>query len=66
MELATGIVGDGNKFAVIDTEARRSLHYADMFDFEFCELKAPFTPDAYMESIMVADNSDSVGKLYDF
>jgi len=34
----------GNKpFAVIDTEARRALHYADMFRFDHGELDAPFT-----------------------
>jgi len=57
MRLASGIVGNGNRFAVIDTEARRSLHYADMFDFDHCELNAPFRPDNYAEAIKAASNA---------
>jgi dephospho-CoA kinase len=33
MELAAGISGD-KPFAVIDSEARRALHYADRFRFD--------------------------------
>jgi hypothetical protein len=54
MRLASGIVGKGNRFAVIDTEARRALHYADMFDFDHCELNAPFRPDSYADAIKAA------------
>jgi len=54
MRIAAGI--SGNKpFAVIDTEARRALHYADMFRFDHGELDAPFTPQAYAEAILAAD-----------
>ncbi len=55
MRLASGIVGPGNKFAVIDTEARRALHYAEMFKFKHCELTAPFRPDSYTKAIQAAD-----------
>ncbi len=57
MRLASGIVGKGKKFAVIDTEARRSLHYAGMFNFDMCEVKAPFRPDSYSEAIKAADEA---------
>jgi hypothetical protein len=57
MRLASGIVGEGNRFAVIDTEARRALHYAEMFNFDHGELKAPFRPDAYAEAIKAADGA---------
>jgi hypothetical protein len=57
MRLASGIVGKDNSFAVIDTEARRALHYADRFTFDHCELNAPFRPDAYAEAIMAADKA---------
>lgn len=57
MRLASGIVGKGKRFAVIDTEARRSLHYAGMFDFDMCEVKAPFRPEAYSEAIKAADEA---------
>lgn len=52
--LASGIA-DGEPFAVIDTEARRALHYADQFKFDHAELHAPFRPDAYAEAIKAAD-----------
>ncbi len=54
MELASGIAGD-KPFAVIDTEARRALHYADRFRFDHGDLKPPFRPDAYTEAIKQAD-----------
>ena len=54
LELATGICGD-RPFAVIDTEARRALHYADKFRFDHGDLRPPFSPQAYIEAIKVAD-----------
>lgn len=56
MELATGICG-GEKFAFIDTESRRGLHYADEYNFDHGDLQAPFTPAAYLEAIMAADKA---------
>jgi hypothetical protein len=57
MRIASGIVGKGNRFAVIDTEARRALHYAGMFDFDHLELHAPFRPEIYADSIKAADKA---------
>lgn len=57
MKMAAGIVGEGNKFAVIDTEARRALHYAEMFSFDHCELNAPFRPESYIDAILTADKA---------
>lgn len=54
--LASGICGD-KPFAVIDTESRRALHYADQFKFDHCELEAPFRPQAYMDTIVAADKA---------
>lgn len=54
MKLAKGICGS-EPFAVIDTEARRSLHYADAFRFDFVDLKPPFSPDAYAAAIAAAE-----------
>jgi hypothetical protein len=56
MELASGIAGD-KPFAVIDTEARRALHYADRFRFDHGDLKPPFRPDAYSDAIKAADDA---------
>ena len=52
-EVATGIcaVHDNAPFAVVDTEARRALHYADQYDFEHVELKPPFEPKRYLDAI---------------
>lgn len=65
MRLAQGIVGPGERFAVIDTEARRALHYADMFRFDHAELKAPFTPMAYADAIQSADQAGYKAILID-
>lgn len=54
MRLASGICGD-KPFAVIDTENRRALHYADRFRFDHAEMREPFTPDAYRDTIKAAD-----------
>lgn len=54
MELATGMSG-GRKFAVIDTETGRALHYADRFAFDHCDLTPPFRPERYQEAIVAAD-----------
>lgn len=53
MQLATGLAG-GHPFAVIDTENRRALHYADQFKFDHANLNAPFRPDAYADAIEAA------------
>lgn len=52
--LASGIAGD-KPFAVIDTENRRALHYADQFRFDHAELRPPFRPDAYADAVLAAD-----------
>lgn len=54
--LAAGLSGD-KPFAVIDTESRRALHYADAFKFDHADLRAPFRPDAYAEAIVDADKA---------
>ena len=54
MELATGLC-DGGPFLFIDTEGRRGLHYADLFDFEHHELQPPFHPEKYLPPIIEAE-----------
>lgn len=56
MRLASGIAGD-KPFAVLDTENRRALHYADQFKFDHAEIRAPFRPRAYAEAIVEADKA---------
>lgn len=52
LRLATGMqrVTGGDIF-VIDTEARRALHYADRFKFRHLAFGAPFSPDDYLAAI---------------
>jgi len=59
LRLATGLAG-GEKFAVIDTENGRALHYADAFKFDHTELRAPFRPERYLEVIEQAAKSYGV------
>jgi len=54
MRLASGIAGD-RPFVVLDTEAGRSRHYADQFNFDIGDLSPPFSPDSYSEAIKAAD-----------
>ena len=56
MRLASGIA-NGRPFAVIDTEAGRSRHYASLLKFDAGDLRAPFRPDAYVEAIIAADQA---------
>ena len=56
MRLASGIAG-GKQFAVIDTENRRALHYADQFKFDHAELVPPFRPQAYSDAVVAADKA---------
>lgn len=56
LRLARGLAG-GQRFAVIDTEAGRALHYADLFEFDHGELQPPFRPNAYAEAIAAADQA---------
>jgi hypothetical protein len=56
MRLAKGICGD-KPFAVIDTEAGRSRHYAETFKFDVGDLTAPFRPESYLNAIKAADEA---------
>jgi hypothetical protein len=56
MRLAKGLAG-GNKFCVIDTEAGRAQHYADLFAFDHGDLQPPFRPSAYADAIKAADDA---------
>ena len=52
LRLATGIQAiSGGDIFVIDTEARRSLHYAEKFKFRHVAFGAPFGPLDYLAAI---------------
>lgn len=62
LELAMGLA-DGGKIAVIDTEGRRALHYADLrdktgaelFRFDHGELRPPFSPERFLAAMKQAE-----------
>lgn len=56
LRMAAGMAGN-QRFAVIDTEARRALHYADEFTFDHLDLTPPFTPDRYIDAIVAAEEA---------
>jgi ABC-type oligopeptide transport system ATPase subunit len=50
LRLATGIQSvTGGEIMVVDTEAKRALHYADKFKFQHVEFKAPFGSLDYLD-----------------
>lgn len=52
LRLATGIQQvAGGDIAVIDTESRRALSYAEKFKFRHLDFKAPFSPLDYLAAI---------------
>src|SRR5580698_6102572 len=52
LRLATGIQEiAGGDIGVIDTEAKRALHYADFFKFQHLEFGAPFGSLDYLAAI---------------
>jgi hypothetical protein len=53
LRLATGIQQvTGGDIAVIDTEARRALHYADYFKFQHMDFREPFGAVDYLEAML--------------
>ena len=50
LRLATGVQSvTGGEILVVDTEAKRALHYADQFKFQHVEFKAPFGSLDYLD-----------------
>lgn len=46
--------GFGGRTVLIDTEARRSLYYAQDFDFDVIHMNKPFAPERYVKAITTA------------
>lgn len=53
LELATGLAGD-KKIALISTEGRRDLYYADHFRFDRVGLEPPYTPTRFLAAMKAA------------
>jgi len=52
LSIATNL--NAGKVAVVDTEHGSASKYADLFDFDVMELKAPYHPDNYVNAISEA------------
>lgn len=55
--IASGLVEDWNKIAVIDTENHSSSLYAHLGDFHVLDLSAPFTPERFSEAIKTCEKA---------
>jgi hypothetical protein len=54
--LAYGMTNDWSKIAVIDTENESASLYSDLGEYNTIPLKAPFTPERYMEAIKACED----------
>ncbi|MDD4805058.1 MAG: AAA family ATPase [Candidatus Pacebacteria bacterium] len=66
LRLASGYVSklDGNKkIYYIDSEGGRGKYYADKFDYEYCEIKEPYSPEKYIQIIDEALSCDDCGAI---
>jgi len=51
LKLAQGLVKEGGKIAVIDTEGGKSALYADTYTFYMAKMQKPFLPEKYIKAI---------------
>lgn len=58
--LAYGITKDWSKIAVIDTESSSASLYSDLGNFNVLDLKAPYSPERYIEAIEVCEKSENI------
>lgn len=67
IRLARGMVDDPSKVAVLDSEARRALHYASRFKPPFLhgDLAPPFRPTTYLEAIEAAVDAGAQAVVVD-
>lgn len=56
--LAYGMTNDWSKIAVIDTENSSASLYSDLGNFNVLDLKAPYSPERYVEAIKVCEDAE--------
>jgi hypothetical protein len=56
--LAFGMTQDWSKIAVIDTENNSASLYSDLGNFNVLDLKAPYSPERYIEAIEVCEKAN--------
>jgi hypothetical protein len=57
LRMAHGLCGDWNKVCVIDTENNSAHLYSHLGPYSVIGLKAPYTPEAYIEAIKAAEEA---------
>jgi len=55
--IASGIASKWDKICLIDSENGRGDFYSDLGDYNIISLKAPFTPESYIEAITAAEEA---------
>ena len=66
LRLGTGYVkklGGNKKIYYIDSEGGRGKYYANKFDYEYCEIAEPYSPENYIKLINEAVSCDDCGVL---
>lgn len=63
--LARGLAGPNGKVGIVDTEHRRASYYADSIpgSFQHIEFDEPYSPERYLESLELLEQSVDVGVL---
>lgn len=56
--MARGMASNWDKVVVVDTENGSADLYGHLGDYNVISLKAPFTPDKYIEAIRAAENAE--------
>lgn len=64
LELAVGLAGD-RPIALIDSEGRRALHYADEYRFLHAEWRPPFTPESLGQMLREAERREYAVAIVD-
>lgn len=57
LQLANGLVDDWSKVGVIDTENGSASLYSHLGDYQTLTMKAPFSPERYVEAIEAAEKA---------
>ena len=55
IQLANGLIGDLSKVCIVDTEHYSADLYAHLGNFQVISLKAPYTPEKYIQAIEIAE-----------
>ncbi len=57
LRIASGIAGPGRRFAVIDTERRRSRYYVEDFAFDVVDMLPPYSPARFLQHLRAAEKA---------